>query len=213
MSWFLWTRSLLLPPNGQVKRAIRFQLQAGVHGDGCHVGDSASARLDSRVLLSLSLCLATLQTFIALKMSHTPSTTYRKKKCFGTSERLKCSSGRSFLLFRPGTRSRVEEPLQDALNMVTETSGDASQDQDLLFSYHRPVTGKCTDCCLGKEKQESKEKQCWKRLFRHISVAMTLSGLWKSFLGGNYLFWGSSDSRGTKQLCGTFPRESFCFVI
>lgn len=55
----------------------------------------------------------------------------QKKKCFGTSERLKCSSGRSFLFFRPGTSSRVEEPLQDALNMIMETSGDASQDQDL----------------------------------------------------------------------------------
>lgn len=95
--------------------------------------------------------------------------------------------------------------------MVTEASGDASQDQDLLFFYHRPVTGKCTDCGLEKEKQESKEKQRWERLFRHISVAMTLSGLWKSFLGGNYLFWGSSDSRGTKQLCGTFLQRKFLF--
>lgn len=129
---------------------------------------------------------------------------------FGTSERLKCSSGRSFLFFRPATSSRAEEPLQDALNMVTETSGDASQDQDLLF-YRRPVTGRSADCCLEKEKQESKEKQRWERLFRHISVAMTLSGLWKSFLGGNYLFWGSSDSRGTKQLCGTFLQRKFLF--
>lgn len=183
----MWTRSMLPPPNRRVKRAIHFQLQAGVHGDSCHVGDSASARLDSRVILSLSVSLPYRHSLLWRWVTHLLQPT-EKKKSFGTSERLKCSSGRSFLFFRPGTSSRVEELLQDALNMVMKTFSDASQDQDLLFFYHRPVTGKCTYCCLKKEKQESKEKQCWKRLFRHISVAMTLSGLWKSFLGGNYLF-------------------------
>lgn len=46
-------------------------LQASVGQDGCHVGESASARPEGSVTLSLS----TLQTFFALKMSHAPSRT------------------------------------------------------------------------------------------------------------------------------------------
>lgn len=67
-------------PDRRVKNAMRLRLQAGVRGDGCHVGESASARLDSSVILSLSLSRYLTDILCSEDESHTFYNLQKKRK-------------------------------------------------------------------------------------------------------------------------------------
>lgn len=67
---------MLPPPNRRVKRAIHFQLQAGVHGDSCHVGDSAGS-------FSLSLCRYLTDIHCSEDESHIFYNLQKKKNLLG----------------------------------------------------------------------------------------------------------------------------------